>query len=247
VVRLRTLDEAVVWHDVECASYSADLDLWRTLADECLGDLLEIGAGTGRVALDLAALGHDVTALDSDPALITALGSRARERGLRVRTSVADARSFDLGRTVALVIAPMQVVQLLGGADGWAAMLGRVRAHLEAGGVFAAALADPFEDVPEEEDLLPPLPDVREDGGWVFSSTPVAMRTEGDSTAIDRLRQAVSPEGELSESMATIVLDQLAPERLETEAAGAFRALKRRSVPETDGYVGSTVVVLEAV
>ena len=246
MVGLKTLDESVVWHDVECASYAADLEVWRALADDCPGELLDIGAGTGRVALDLAALGHDVTALDSDPALITALGSRARERGLRVRTSVADARSFDLGRTMALVIAPMQVVQLMGGAAGRAAMLRRVRAHLEAGGVFAAALADPFEDVPEE-DLLPPLPDVREEGGWVFSSTPVAMRAECESTAIDRLRQAVSPDGELRESLATIVLDQLTPERLESEAGGAFRVLPRRAVPETEGYVGSTVVVLEAV
>jgi SAM-dependent methyltransferase len=246
VVGLRTIDETVVWHDVECASYAADLGVWRALADESGGELLDIGCGTGRVALDLAALGHDVTGLDSDPALVAAFAGRARERGLRVRTAVADARSFELGRRFALVIAPMQVVQLLGGATGRAAMLGCVRAHLETGGVFAVALADPFEDLPAEESL-PPLPDVREEGGWVFSSTPIAMRPEGDGTAIDRLRQAVSPEGELNESMATIVLDRLLPEQLETEARGSFRVLPRRAVPETDAYVGSTVVVLEAI
>jgi SAM-dependent methyltransferase len=248
VVGLKTLDEAVIWHDVECASYDADLDLWRALADEHPGELLDIGCGTGRVALDLAALGHDVTGLDSDPALLAALAARARARGLRVRTSVADARSFDLGRRVALAIAPMQVVQLLGGESGRAAALRRVRAHLEKGGVFAAALADPFEDLPEEESL-PPLPDVREEGGWVFSSAPVALRAEGDGTAIDRLRQAVSPQGELSESMSTVVLDRLTVEQLEGEAEtlGLFRALPRREVPETDSYLGSSVVVLEAV
>ena len=118
MVGLKTVDEAVIWHDVECASYDADLDLWRALADEHPGELLDIGCGTGRVALDLAALGHDVTGLDSDPALLAALAARARARGLRVRTTVADARSFDLGRRVALAIAPMQVVQLLGGESG---------------------------------------------------------------------------------------------------------------------------------
>jgi SAM-dependent methyltransferase len=246
VVGLRTIDEAVVWHDVECASYAADLGVWRALAAEHGGALLDIGCGTGRVALDLAAIGHEVTALDSDPALVAALASRARERELRVRTAVADARSFELGRKFALAIAPMQVVQLLGGETGRAALLRHVHAHLEPGGVFAAALADPFEDFPEEESL-PPLPDVREDAGWVFSSTPVAMRAAGGSTEIDRLRQAVSPQGELTESMATIVLDQLTPEQIEAEAEGAFRVLPRRSVPETEGYVGSTVVVLEAV
>jgi cyclopropane fatty-acyl-phospholipid synthase-like methyltransferase len=248
VVGLRTLDDAVVWHDVECASYAADLELWRGLAAERGGELLDIGAGAGRVALDLAALGHDVTALDSDPALVAALGSRARERGLRVRTSVADARSFELGRRVSVAIAPMQVAQLLGGETGRAAMLRRVHAHLGQGGVLAAALADPFEGVPEEYSL-PPLPDVREEAGWVFSSTPVAVRPEGDSTAIDRLRQAVSPDGELTEAMTTIVLDRVFPDDLEAEAEelALFRALPRRSVPETDGYVGSTVVVLEAI
>jgi SAM-dependent methyltransferase len=248
VVGLRTLDESVVWHDVECASYVADLEVWRELAYERPGELLDLGCGTGRVALDLAARGHDVIALDSDPALVVALAARARERALRVRTTVADVRSFELGRKVALAVAPMQVVQLLGGEAGRAAMLRCVHAHLEPGGAFAAALADPFEGVPDE-DPLPPLPDVREEGGWVFSSTPVAVRPDADATAIDRLRHAVSPAGELTESVATVVLDRVRPEQLEAEAEalGLFRVLPRRSVPETEAYVGSAVVVLESV
>jgi SAM-dependent methyltransferase len=246
VVGLRTLDEAVVWHDVECASYAADLELWRALSDERGGTLLDIGCGTGRVALALAARGRDVTALDSEPALVAALSARARERGLRVRSEVGDVRSLELGRRFALVIAPMQVMQLLGGAAGREQALRAIHRHLEPRGVFAAALADPFEGVPAE-DSLPPLPDVREEDGWVYSSTPIAVRGDGDATAIDRLRQAVSPRGDLTESMNTIRLDLLEPGQLEAEARRlGFDVLPRRAVPETDGYVGSTVVVLEA-
>jgi SAM-dependent methyltransferase len=246
VVGLRTLDEAVVWHDVECASYAADLELWRALSDERGGTLLDIGCGTGRVALDLAARGHDVTALDSEPALVAALSARSRKRGLRVRSEVGDVRSLELGRRFALVIAPMQVMQLLGGAAGREQALRAIHRHLEPRGVFAAALADPFEGVPAE-DSLPPLPDVREEDGWVYSSTPIAVRGDGDATAIDRLRQAVSPRGDLTESMNTIRLDLLEPGQLEAEARRlGFDVLPRRAVPETDGYVGSTVVVLEA-
>jgi SAM-dependent methyltransferase len=240
------LADAVVWHDVECGGYEADLGLWRELAAD--GRLVEIGCGTGRVALDLASRGHDVTALDCDAALVAALRERARSRGLSVDAAVADARSFRLPRRdFALFIAPMQVVQLMGGPDGRGAMLDCARAHLRAGGLLAAALADPFEGVPAE-DAGPPLPDVREQDGWVFSSTPVAVRSEGDGTAIDRLRQAVSPSGELDESMATIVLDRLDADELEAEAAEAgFRASARRTVAATGDYVGSVVVVLEAV
>ena len=236
---------ASIWHDVECASYEADLPLWRELAAEAGGPILDLGCGTGRVALDLAAHGHDVTGVDCEPAFTAALAARARERGLRVRAETADARSFDLGRTFALAIAPMQVVQLLGGQSGRARMLESARRHLRPGGLLAVAVADPFEGIPEHEEAAPPLPDIREEDGWVYSSTPVDVRKEGPATAIDRLRQAVSPTGELDESLATILLDAVTPDELESEATG-YAIRPRRHVPPTLDYVGSVVVILEA-
>ena len=238
--------DTVVWHDVECGAYEADLDLWRELAAAARGPILELGCGTGRVALDLAARGHEVIALDADPELVRELAARARTRGVRVRTSVADARAFELpDREIALAIAPMQVVQLMGGASGRRDLLLRVSLHLRRGGRLALALADPLEGVPAEG-ASPPVPDVREQDGWVFSSTPVAVRSEAGRTAIDRVRHAVSPRGELDESMATIVLDALGPDEFEAEGeAAGFRPLPRRHVPPSGDYVGSSVAILE--
>ena len=236
-----------IWHDVECAAYTADLELWRVLADTAHGPLLDLGCGTGRVALDLAARGREVTGIDSDAALIETLRDRARARELDVRAAVADARSFDLGTTFALVISPMQVVQLLGGPDGRAEMLASVRRHLEPGGLFAAALANPFDDWSDEESL-PPLPDVREEDGWVYSSTPIGVRRAGEAFVIERTRQAVSPEGEITEEQSTIELDSVTAAMLEQEAAGAgFERRRRLRVAPTQDYVGSDVVLLEAV
>lgn len=237
---------AAAWHDVECASYAADLGVWRDLADERGGPVLDVGAGTGRVSLDLAARGHEVVAIDADPELVRACTARARDRGLPVRAHAADARSFDLGFTHPLAILPMQVAQLLGGGRGRRAMLDTVAAHLEPGGMLAVALADPFGGAPAGE-FLPPLPDVLELDGWVLSSTPVEVRDEGESVAVDRHRQAVSPAGDLTEEVVTISLDSVSQGALEEEAAEAgYTAMPSRQVPPTRDHVGSTIVLLEA-
>lgn len=237
--------DAVVWHDIECGSYEADLPLWRELAAQAGGNLLDLGCGTGRVALDVAAEGHDVTGLDSDAELVAELRHRGRERGLRVDAVCSDARSFSLPGRFALVIAPMQVVQLLGGPHGRRSALGRARDHLVPGGRAAIALADPFEAV-APEDALPPLPDVREEEGWVLSSQPLAVRPQEGGVSVERLRQLVSPAGELSEELYSIHLDAVSAEELEREAESAGLApAGRRSVAPTPDHVGSTIVLLE--
>ena len=84
--RGRSHERAVIWHDLECGYYELDLPLWRELADGARGPVLDIGAGTGRVALDLARRGHEVVALDRDAELLAAL-RRARERPAASRPS----------------------------------------------------------------------------------------------------------------------------------------------------------------
>jgi SAM-dependent methyltransferase len=228
----------VVWHDLENGGYVEDLALWRELAGA--GPVLDLGCGTGRVALDLAARGVPVVGLDIDEALLAEL--RERARGLPVETIRADARDFALGRRFPVILAPMQTVQLLGGAAGRAGFLRCAKAHLEPGGVFAIAIADTIETF---EDMEAVLPDVREDGGTVYFSQPVSIRDQGDRFEIEFVREVVDAGGGRSTGRNVIHLDRLDADRLEAEANG-FTVLERRTVPATDAYVGSTVVMLRA-
>ena len=232
----------VIWHDIECGGYDLDLPLWRELADREGSPVLDVGAGTGRVALDLARRGHEVVALDRDPALLDAL--RERGAGLSVSTVAADARDFALDRRFALVIVPMQTLQLLGGPAGRARFLDCARAHLTGGGLLAVALADALDAFDEDHDQ-PPVPDLREVGGVVYASRPVAVRDLGDRAAIERVREIVARDGTRTVSDDVIELDRVDADALAIEAAAfGLRAQAPRRVPATLEYVGSTVAML---
>lgn len=231
---------SATWHDVEHGSYEADLPLWRELATGAGGPILDLGAGTGRVAADLAAQGHEVVALDSDAELLAELAARTAA----VTTVHADARGFDLGTSFALILAPMQLVQILGGHEPRAAMLERVHAHLLPGGLLAAALSDPRDALPADAAAVPPLPDMLERDGWVYSSQPLSVYEDGGRVVIERRRQAVSPTGALQEQDARIELDLLSVDEFENEARRAgLEPSDRRVIPETLDHIGSTVVL----
>jgi SAM-dependent methyltransferase len=235
-----------IWHDLECGSYTADLVFWRALAQKVGGPVLDVGAGTGRTALELAREGHEVVAIDRDDELLGQL--RERAAGLEVTTIVADARAFWLGLSCPLIIVPMQTIQLLGGAEGRAAFFECATYHLESPGGLAIAIADELELFDVSDGTVPgPLPDVLERDGVVYSSRPVAVRAVGDGFELERRRETVTADGHLTTEQDLIHLDDVDPDALEGEAeAAGLRAASRLEIAATEDYVGSTVVMLRA-
>ena len=229
-----------LWHDLECGAYREDLPLWHTLARALGGPVLDVGAGTGRVSLDLAARGVPVVALDAEAPLLAALDRRAA--GLPVETVVADARGFALGRRFPLILVPMQTLQLLGGARGRAAFLRCALDHLAPGGLVAAAIADAM-DCFDAEHELPPPPDAFEIDGVRYASQLVRVDDDGDGAAIHRRREIGG--GEVEEVV--IRLDRVAAGEVAAQARElGFAKTGQLFVRATEEYLGATVVVLRA-
>jgi ubiquinone/menaquinone biosynthesis C-methylase UbiE len=68
--------EIAEFYDLEFDGFDADVDLYRNYAEVVGSPILDLGCGTGRLLVPLARAGHQVTGIDSSPAML----ERARER-----------------------------------------------------------------------------------------------------------------------------------------------------------------------
>ena len=165
------------WAGIYDAVYSyvrSDIPFYAQQAVESGGPVLELGVGTGRVAIPTAQLGIDVVGLDTSEAMLSKarekLGS-LREGAGSVELIHADMRDFDLRdergarREFPLITIPFRGFLALMTVEDQIRALDRIRRHLRPGGrlVFNVFVPDPnmaFEqsDVPRHlNDVTDPV------------------------------------------------------------------------------------------
>jgi SAM-dependent methyltransferase len=140
-------------YDVDLLEDPGDLDLYLATAARTGGPILELGVGSGRVAVPLAEAGFDVTGVDLDRAMLR----RARERAARAGRAAerrltlveGDARTPpDTVGAFRLAFVALNSILVFGGRADQEQTVKAMAAHLEPGGL---AVIDAW--LPAAEDL----------------------------------------------------------------------------------------------
>ncbi len=141
-------------YDLDLRADPGDVDLYLALATRTGGPILELAAGTGRIAVPLAQAGHEVVGVDTDPAMLARARARAEragaDAGRRLRLLEADLVGLalpDAGRYRLAFIA-LNSITLLGDRAGQREAFRTMARHLAPGGL---AVVDVW--LPDGDDL----------------------------------------------------------------------------------------------
>jgi SAM-dependent methyltransferase len=130
---------------------AGDIAFYAELARRGGGRVLEIGCGTGRVALALAAAGFDIVAMDrSEEMLAQARAKRAalaESAASRLALARGDMRDFTLAQRFATIILPFRTFHLLLSVRDQRRCLAAIARHLDRGGRVAVHLFDAPPDI----------------------------------------------------------------------------------------------------
>ena len=133
-------------YDLSYGDFLDDVDFFDNLAQVAGGAVLELGAGSGRVAIPLAEAGYDVVGIDESPSMLAA--ARQRLAGLKLRKGKlelveGDMTSFDLGRRFGLVFVAADTFQHLLTSEQQRACVACAARHLAPSGIFAMSIRSP--------------------------------------------------------------------------------------------------------
>lgn len=134
-------------YEAEHRGHIEDLDLYRALASRAGGPVLELGCGSGRVAIDLAEAGHQVHGIDTSEALLAIAGDKVRERRLAVTLTRGDMRRLCNERRFGLAFCALDTLLHLEHPADLQDTLSAASHVLRPGGLLAFDIVNPTPDL----------------------------------------------------------------------------------------------------
>lgn len=132
------------FYDAGMAGFADDIDLYLELDRRGDPPVLDLGCGSGRVALAVARGGRAVVGIDRSIAMLDlARAKLAAEPDLPVSLLQADMRALALDTRFGLIAVPLDSFLHLESSAGQLACLRGARAHLGEGGLLVIDIAGP--------------------------------------------------------------------------------------------------------
>src|SRR5437763_5335189 len=93
-------DVIAPFYDIEHARFDEDLDMYRNFAESCVGPILELACGSGRLLVPLMLEGYELVGVDSSAAMLELARQHLQQAGLTSRCELVrqDLCSLDLGQ-----------------------------------------------------------------------------------------------------------------------------------------------------
>ena len=133
-------------YDPWSASVVEDVAFYLAEARRSGGPVVELGAGTGRIAVPIAADGIRVIGVDSSRGMLDVCARRAALAGVELDLRVGDLRDPPVHERVPLVICPFRSLLHMHTDEDRRAVLARVRGLLLPGGRFVFDVFTPGAD-----------------------------------------------------------------------------------------------------
>jgi SAM-dependent methyltransferase len=133
------------FYDLDLDGFEADLLMIQQFAARCGSPILELGCGTGRVLLPLAREGYQVTGVEVSSAMLEVARRKIDAEVLAGQVTLVqqDMRELVLDERFNLAFAAVNSFLHLRNTDEQLATLGRVRHHLNPGGLLLLDLFNP--------------------------------------------------------------------------------------------------------
>ena len=128
-------------YDLEYGTAGLDIPFYVSLAEQTEGPVLDVATGTGRIALALAAAGHEVTAVDVNEAMVAFAADKDVDEA--VTWVEQDARELKVRGKFGLAIVAGNALQQLLTNEDRAAVLKAIYRQLAPGATFAFSVRFP--------------------------------------------------------------------------------------------------------
>jgi ubiquinone/menaquinone biosynthesis C-methylase UbiE len=153
IVKNRYINTANLYDLDQRDNLVVDIPFYLEYATKQGGNILELGCGTGRVSIELAKAGYDVTGLDISEPMLEIYKNKIKELSKNIQRKITlikgNMANFTIDNKFSLIITPFRAFQALTDDNDIKNSLKCIKSHLDKEGIFIINVFRPYKKMDE--------------------------------------------------------------------------------------------------